>query len=168
MIAIPLNDGLKERIGAVQGEFRKQQVRGNYAPAEDLHITLASIGESIAPARVLDVMCSVRFRPFEITMDRLGQSEGLWWIGLSKNAELDMFAHGLRDALAENGIPFDHRRIRPHITILRKPEHARGQFRPIGFDPVSMPVERVALMLSARGKNGTVFTELGYVRRLEK
>ncbi|MBR4743137.1 MAG: RNA 2',3'-cyclic phosphodiesterase [Oscillospiraceae bacterium] len=162
-IAIPLGRVMKERIGAVQEEFRRQRVRGNYTPAENLHVTLAFIGEFGDPDRVLDAVSTVRFRPFRITLDGIGRFDRLWWTGVSKSPELEKLAHNVRYALAENGIPFDRKRFRPHITILRKPEYAQGEPQGIDVDPVSMTVDGVSLMRSDRGKNGMIYTEVGFV-----
>ena len=167
-IAIPLKRGMKERIRVVQGQFQRQCVKGNYTPAENLHITLAFIGDYGDPDKVLDVLNNVQFRPFPITMDRIGQFEQLWWTGLSKNAELDILAHNVRYALAENDIPFDRKRFRPHITILRKPEFTQGALRAITVEPVSMIVDKFSLMNSIRGKNGMIYTELGSIPASEE
>ena len=162
-LAIPLKNELKEKVKDVQVGFLRQHVRGNYTPAENLHITLAFIGEYGDPDRVTDALSSVRFRPFRITMDRLGQFDQLWWTGLSKCPELDTLAHNVRYALAENGIPFDRKRFRPHVTILRKPEYTMGDLQPVEMTPASMTVDRFSLMQSTRGKNGMIYTELGYI-----
>ena len=76
---------MKERIKDVQVQLLRQHVHGNYTPSENLHITLAFIGEFGDPDQVMDVIETVRFHPFTITMDRLGQFDKLWWTGLSRN-----------------------------------------------------------------------------------
>lgn len=160
-LAIPLKHELKEKVKDVQVGFLRQHVRGNYTPPENLHITLAFIGEYGDPDRVMEALEPVRFRPFRITMDRLGQFDQLWWTGLAKCPELDALAHSVRYALAENGIPFDRKRFRAHITILRKPEYTMGDLQPVEMTPASMTVDRICLMQSTRGKNGMIYTELG-------
>ena len=162
-IAIPLERGMKERVRAVQAEFRSQQVTGNYTPAENLHVTLAFIGEHNDPDRVMDAIGSVRFLPFSITMDRLGRFEKLWWTGFCESRELETLARKVRRALSENGIPFDRKRFTPHVTIVRKPQFAKEKLLPVTVAPVSMTVDRVCLMQSTRGKNGMIYTEIGSV-----
>ena len=167
-VAIPLKQGIKEKIKEVQAQFLHQQVRGNYTSPENLHITLAFIGDYGNPEKVLDVLETIRFQPFRITMDRLGQFDQLWWTGLSRCPELDALAHNVRYALAENNIPFDRARFRAHITILRKAEYTQGELKPIFVPPASMGVESFSLMQSTRGKNGMIYTELGYVPASEE
>ena len=162
-IAIPMKNEMKERIKDVQVQLLRQHVHGNYTPSENLHITLAFIGEFGDPDQVMDVIETVRFRPFTITMDRLGQFDKLWWTGLSRCPELETLAHNVRYALAEKGIPFDRKRFQPHITVLRKSEYDLGDLEPVFVAPASMWVDSFSLMQSTRGKNGMIYTELGSV-----
>ena len=81
-IAIQLSEEMKDLIGNVQDAYRRSGVRGNYTPRENLHLTLAFIGEYGDPDEVLDAMERVSFQPFEITMDRLGSFGDLQWAGI--------------------------------------------------------------------------------------
>ena len=69
-IAIKLNGRMKKQVREVQESFRRQGVRGNYTPEENLHITLAFIGEYGDPDGVLEAMENADFQPFSIIMDR--------------------------------------------------------------------------------------------------
>ena len=104
-IAIQLSDEMKHLVLDVEDTIRYMRVRGNYSPSENLHVTLAFIGEYNDPDAVLEVMEKVRFTPFSITMDRIGCFGDLWWTGFQENPELDTLAKNLRHALADAGIP---------------------------------------------------------------
>ena len=52
-IAIPLRNNMKKLVRDIQNSFREQNIRGNYTPEENLHITLAFIGEYNDPDEVL-------------------------------------------------------------------------------------------------------------------
>ena len=163
-IAIRLDKEMKQLVGSIQNSFRRQNVRGNYIPEENLHLTLAFIGEYGDPDRVLEAMEGFSFSPFMITMDKVGCFDQLWWAGIDGSAELEKLARGLRRALADAGIPFDRQKFKPHVTFLRKAEHAeKKQISHLEIQPVSMQVGRVSLMQSTRGKNGMIYTELGAV-----
>jgi 2'-5' RNA ligase len=69
----------------------------------------------------------------------------------------------IRRALAKNNIPFDKKRFSPHITLIRK---AAGTMPGIQLNTVSMPVERISLMRSDRGKRGMIYTEVGEIRAM--
>ena len=163
-IAMPLDRPMKNALLSVQDTFRRQGVRGNYTTPENLHLTLAFIGEYSDPDTVLAAMETLSFAPVPLQLDRLGAFDTLWWAGLEENPALDTLVRQLRRALAEAGIPFDRKKFLPHITLLRKPVFGRA------FDPGALPVPRaemraarVSLMLSTRGKNGMLYTELGAV-----
>ncbi len=148
----------------MQEEMREQGVQGNFTRAANLHITLAFIGEYSDPSEILEVVRSVDFWPFEISLDGVGAFGDLWWAGVGKGSEeLKILASKLRHALAEAGIPFDRKRFAPHITILRRSRFAEG-FVPEEEAPEdekpSMLVDRICLMRSDRTKHGMVYTEI--------
>ena len=163
-VAIQLNQKVKDRIRELQDAFRRQQVGGNYTPRENLHITLAFIGDYPDPDRVLDAMAGLRFSPFTLKLNHIGCFDSLWWAGPAESIELEKLARGLRRALAEAGIPYDKKKFKAHITFLRKPAYANGRTPPqLLVKPVEMQVARISLMRSDRGKNGMLYTELGSV-----
>ena len=155
---------MKQLVGRIQNSFRRQNIRGNYIPDENLHLTLAFIGEYGDPDMVLEAMETVSFSPFMITMDKIGCFDQLWWAGIDDCAELEKLAGRLRRALADAGIPFDRQKFRPHVSFLRKAERVEKKLlSQLNIRPVSMQVERISLMQSTRGKNGMIYTELGAV-----
>ena len=163
-ISINLNTEMKRQVRSIQNSFRRQNVRGNYTPDENLHLTLAFIGEYGDPDAVLEAMESASFSPFVITMDKVGCFDNLWWAGVDASKALDALSGKLRRALAEAEIPFDRKRFSPHVTFLRKAEHVeKAALSHLNVRPVSMKVDRISLMRSTRGKTGMIYTELGYV-----
>ena len=163
-IAIPLSDEMRRSIRDVQEEFRRQGVRGNYSPAENLHITLAFIGEHDDPDAVLDAVQNASFAPFDLMMDKIGCFGDLWWTGLSGSEALQALVRKLRRELSDAEIPFDRKKFKAHITFLRRAYvPGGGKITPVEIESVSMRVDHVSLMLSTRGKNGMIYTELGTV-----
>ena len=71
-IAIQLNEEMRNLLGDIQDSYRRMAVRGNYTPAENLHLTLAFIGEYDDPNKVLEALEAVSFQPFRISLDRTG------------------------------------------------------------------------------------------------
>ena len=65
-IAIQFEDHILDALTAFQKELKAQGVTGNYTKRENLHITLAFIGEYGNPDEVLDAMERVDFEPVEI------------------------------------------------------------------------------------------------------
>ena len=164
-IAIRLDDTVRNALRAVQNEMRRRGVEGNYTRPENLHLTLAFIGDYGDPDAVIEAMETVDFEPFTLRLAEPGSFGDLWWAGLEASGELDALVRRLRRALAEKGIPFDRKSFRAHVTLIRKPSY-RNDPRPgtIVVPQAEMPVKRVSLMLSTRGKNGMIYTELSSVR----
>ena len=163
-IAIQLNEEMRNLLGDIQDSYRRMAVRGNYTPAENLHLTLAFIGEYDDPDKVLEALETVSFQPFRISLDRTGCFGDLHWAGIADCPQLDNLVKQIRHALANAGIPFDKKRFRAHITFLRRATFPRGAKTPFsGIEPANMQVEEIALMCSTRGKHGMIYTKIGAV-----
>ena len=166
-IAIQLDDAIKSALSAVQDALRLRGVGGNYTKLENLHLTLAFIGEYPDPNRVLEVMQPVRFRSFSLCLEGFGSFGDLYWCGTGRQEELASYVQRLRRALAEADIPFDRKRFSPHITLLRKAV-LHGRMPGVTVPEAGMEVARASLMRSDRGKNGMIYTELGAVFAAEQ
>ena len=159
-VAINLSQPVKDALIDAQNGIYDRGVRGNYTPEENLHLTLAFIGEYPEAEAVLEALSSVSFSPFTLCLDGMGCFGDLWWAGMRASEALDALARKVRHALAESGIPFDRKRFSPHITLLRK---ARGTVPGLEIAHASMTVKAFSLMRSDRGKNGMIYTELGQI-----
>ena len=157
-IAIKLSDAMKDSLIRLENILYDRGVRGNYTSEENLHLTLAFIGEYPDCEPVLDALSSVAFSPFELRLEGMGRFGDLWWAGMQDSAPLTAIVRRIRRALAENDIPFDRKRFSPHITLIRK---AAGEMPGTSPEPVSMQVDTISLMRSERGRNGMIYTELG-------
>ena len=164
-IAINLSDAMKDALTDVQDKMYDQGVRGNFTLRENMHLTLAFIGEYPDKEQVTDALSSVTFSSFTISLSGMGCFRNLWWAGMDESAPLAAVVRRIRRVLAENGIPFDRKRFSPHITLIRK---ATGTMPGIQIDKISMPVERISLMRSDRGKRGMIYTEVGEIRSVRQ
>ena len=161
-IAIQFEENILDALTDFQADLKSQGVSGNYTKRENLHITLAFIGDYGNPDEVLDAMEQVNFRPIEISLDGVGSFVELFWVGLADNPQLTGYVKRLRRELAEQGIPFDKKRFSPHITLIRKYSCRGGREIPVSDPPKgSMAATRVSLMRSERGKNGRSIQRLG-------
>ncbi|MBR4703524.1 MAG: RNA 2',3'-cyclic phosphodiesterase [Oscillospiraceae bacterium] len=159
-LAIKLSKPMKDALINAQNELYDRGVRGNYTPEENLHLTLAFIGEYPAPEPVLEALAEASFAPFALSLEGLGRFGDLWWAGMRASPPLTALARRIRHALAEGNIPFDRKRFSPHITLLRK---ARGELPGVEPGEAAMTVDHFSLMRSDRGKNGMIYTELGQI-----
>ena len=162
-IALQMNDSMREALLDAQDDMRMAGVSGNYTKEENLHMTLAFIGEYPDPYQVLDVIESIQFEPFSITLAQTGAFDQLWWAGIEQSEKLEVLVRKLRRGLAEEGIPFDRKKFQPHITLIRKPEsRVRMRVDQVlrGLPEASMTVDHISLMRSDRGKDGVIYTEI--------
>lgn len=163
-IAIRFDDEVVDALTRFQGVMKMQGVTGRFTPRENMHLTLAFIGEYNDPDAVLEAMEQVEFKQVEIRLDGVGWFDDLLWIGLKDNPQLTDYVKKLRHQLAERGIPFDRKKFSPHITLTRKYASAGGRRAAIPKPPESsMIVTEVSLMRSDRGKNGMIYSEVGSV-----
>ena len=71
-IAIRLSDEIRSGLAEIQSLLRNRGVSGNFTKLENLHLTLAFIGEYADPEGVLDAIRGVPFAPFSIRLDGFG------------------------------------------------------------------------------------------------
>lgn len=160
-IAINLTSGMKRALLAGASSLRAQGARGSFTPAENLHLTLAFIGESRRTADLSRIIADCACPPFEIRLGAPGRFGDLWWAGLEPCAELEAFVRRLRGRLSGAGFAADARPFRAHITLARR---VRPADIPAPSVPgASMTVRRISLMESKRGERGMEYTEVfGY------
>ena len=160
-IAINLNEEMKGALLDLQGDIMNMGVGGNYTRPENLHLTLAFVGEFSDPELVKEVVERGEFEPFEIAFAGIGNFRNLWWAGIEKNDTLANLVRRLRRGLAEADIPFDRKKFSPHITILRRPDRPLDEvLGGLQAPKATMTVDHISLMRSDRGRNGMIYTEL--------
>ena len=160
-IAIQFDDTVLEVLTGLQQSLHEQRVTGNYTSSENLHLTLAFIGDYDDPEAVLEAIERADFRPMDLALDGVGCFGDLFWVGLAENKALFAYVKRLRRELAEAGIPFDRKTFSPHITLIRKFSVPGGGPVPVPEAPVGrMRATHVSLMRSDRGKNGMIYTEI--------
>lgn len=165
-IAIKLNDDMKAGLASMQEAMKRRGVKGNYTIPANLHITLAFIGEYDDPQAVLRAIRQVSLEPFGIRLSGTGTFRSLWWAGVDGGNALFSYAKRLRHALDDAGIPYDHDKFTPHITLIRRPhwksEATRDEIlaEAAAASDASMTVARLALMRSDRKERGVEYIEI--------
>lgn len=163
-IAINFEDEIIDSLKGIQRDLKKCGLKGRFTKEENLHLTLAFIGEYGNPDDVLDAMEEVDFSEFDIEMDGFGNFGDIYWVGLKENDYLKTMVKRLRRSLSDNNIPFDRKKFSPHITLVRKGEfiHDKKAF-PQHFPKMKMRVKSISLIKSEQGKNGMNYTVLGEI-----
>ena len=157
-IAIQLSDEMKKTLVACMHDLKKQGVEGNYVPAQNLHLTLAFIGEYDDPAGVKRVLESVPLPPFRLSLSEKGNFGNLLWAGVKGNQKLKTYVKDLREALKKADIPFDHDKFVPHITLVRKAA-AKKPYE-VHLGKAEMMVKKASLMKSEMKNGKVVYREM--------
>ena len=141
-IAIQLSEDMKRALTACMNDLKKQGVTGNYVPAQNLHLTLAFIGEYDEPERVKNVINSIPLPRLRLKLSEKGKFGDLLWAGIQENQKLNTYVKDLR----------------AHITLIRK--SASKETYQVHLRKVEMNVERVVLMKSERKNGKMVYREI--------
>ena len=81
-LAIQLSPAVREALLTAQDALRRQG-RGSFPPPENLHLTLAFLGETADLAGVRAVLSQVSCRPFSLAVGGPpGHFGDLWWAGV--------------------------------------------------------------------------------------
>ena len=155
-IAINFDEPTRRNICAVQERLRAAG-SGNFTHPENLHLTLAFLGET-APGRVAAVRRAMEQSappPLRLLFDRVGrfQRDGgdIWWIGLADNPPLLRLQGALCQNLAAQGFTLEDRRFSPHITLAREVRlTAPPDRRALLGEPFAAEADAISLMLSER------------------
>ena len=156
-VAIQLSDDMKKMITGTMHSLKKKGVKGRYVPAQNLHLTLAFIGEQSDPGPVKEALEKVSFKPFKLTLSDMGSFGDLLWVGMKGNQGLSALAASVRNALDQARIPYDRKKFLPHITIIRK---ASGNWKQVPPPRGDMMVKKISLMKSTFKDGKPVYTEI--------
>jgi len=124
--AINFSNAVKSKLSTLRDELREKSVRGNFTAIENLHLTLAFLGECdikhlTAAKAALD---SLPIPPMEICVERIGRfkrdGSDIWWVGITENEALSALQQNLTDKLISTGFKLENRKYSPHITLARE------------------------------------------------
>lgn len=171
-IAINFNQKISEQIEDIILRLKSQAVQGNFTRRENLHLTLAFLGESSKLTQIRNAMDSIATSSFVLKINGFGKfprSGGdIYWLGVEKNQELETIHGQLTTKLLDEGFKIEKRPFRPHLTLgrevmLKKDFDKRAFEKTIA--PISVEVNKISLMKSERLNGKLVYTEI-YTRNL--
>ena len=152
-IAIQLSDEMKKALVGYMHDLKKQGVEGNYVPAQNLHMTLAFIGEYDNPGQIKEILRSLPLPEFRLSLSEKGNFGNILWAGVEGNQKLAAYVKALRAALSAEEVPCDTDKFIPHITLIRKASAKKPIQTPL--PKADMMVKKASLMKSEQ-KNGKV------------
>ncbi len=158
-----MKDGLCRAIH----ELENAALRGNFTRRENLHLTLAFLGESSGWKDARQAMEKVDGRPFPLVIQGLGKfprgAAGIYWAGIQKSPPLIALQSNLCRELSLAEFSLEQRAYQPHLTLGREVV-LRENFEEAAFQnlvpQLSMEVRRMSLMRSERIGGRLVYTEI--------
>ena len=157
-IAIRFPGNIKDALSDTMADMRRQGISGNFSRAENLHLTLAFLGEVESPKIVCAAMDKVNAAPIRLELGRGGSFRDLYWAGLKESPKLKDYVKRLRAQLRKDEIWFDSKAFNPHITIFRRAQNAEGIQLHIRKE--AFTADRISLMKSERIDGKLVYTEI--------
>jgi len=166
-IAINFNDATRSRLVSLRDELHRASSRGRFTHPENLHLTLAFLGERNEQQAVsaMTAMNMTSSEPFELSIDRTGRfkrnGSDIWWAGVCENKVLLELQQNLTDRLLKNGFECDKRKYSPHITLGHE---IITQAQPRQIEPFGEMVTCIELMKSERIGGKLTYTTIHAVK----
>jgi len=157
-VAVLFSPELRQLLLDAQDELRAQSRAANFTRPENLHLTLAFLGETPRARDAAKAVASLTDAPFPLALGRSGRFSDLWWIGVEPNPALETLAAALNRNLRAAGFALEDRPFRPHVTIAREVDADGSPC--LTPRRAEMTVSRVSLMKSERIGGKLVYTEI--------
>ena len=167
-IAVNFSEETKKQILLVQEQLRSRAIAGNFSRSENLHITLAFLGETPESRleNIFRIIDAVDAPPFEICFNSTGcfvhSRKELWWIGADRNSPGFPVLHSVHRQLisrfADAGFAVDTRPFNAHITLGREVKHS-GKII-LDKPDIRVKISRISLMKSERLRGVLTYTEI--------
>ena len=157
-VAIHFSREVKNVLLSAIDELKAQTVSGKFTSPENLHLTLAFIGESDKVLAIRTAIDSCAIPPFEMAVSGTGHFGNLYWVGIEFSQKLKALAESLQSELRISGFDIENREFKPHITLARQVETSSPVS--LNIKRTAMTVSRISLMKSERIGGRLTYTEV--------
>ncbi len=168
--AICFSDETRHTLSSAVDALRTQG-QGHFSPAENLHLTLAFLGETERADAALAAIRKVESPAFSLQFEGIGQFGTIYWAGIRENDALRALQAQLMAHLKAADFSFEERAFIPHITLARNYAPSKD-FSPASIEQLiaktEEPVRQIALMRSFPQKTGAHYETLALCRLSEK
>lgn len=143
--------------------WKQEGVSGCWTSAENLHLTLAFLGEQPESALSTVEAClqAVPFPSLRLSVKGVGTFGSLLYADFDDSSDLEKledYVRALRGELRGKGISFDSKAFRPHITLARRMRCPDGLRLSIQCGP--FPVKVCTLFSSTLSAQGACYRAL--------
>ncbi len=170
-VAVNFDKDTVEHLYKGAETLRENSLSANISRRENLHLTLAFIGEVTSAKNAINALSSIDVKPFTLTLQGYGEfGKGSICFAKTKPCpELLTLAEKVRKKLTAKGIRIDTKPFKPHITLARQLEPTLQFDKGIMNKVLStreVQIKEISLMRSDRIKGRLTYTEL-YKKTLE-
>jgi 2'-5' RNA ligase len=170
-VAINFNEHIKDSLTNIMKDMKTKTKQGSFTHRENLHLTLAFIGETTGVESVKIAMDHAinRLKPAPIALKLLGfgtfkRNEGdIIWVGVEKNLELTKLHRILVEELKKEEFEVEDREYKPHLTLGRRVKlNNREDMKEYEkrIPSLTMVIDKICLMKSERIEGKLVYTEI--------
>ena len=165
-VAVNFNENVRSKLIFLIDELRLNSKRGSFVLPDNLHLTLAFLGEcndkqTDSIKKAMDEVC---FESIDLVIDNIGRfkrNDGdLWWAGIQNNDILYELQRNLSNNLIRAGFNIDNKKYKPHITLGRKVISILAPYR---TEPFGQSVSKIDLMKSERINGILTYTSIYHV-----
>jgi len=166
-VAITLNKEIADNLYNSALLLKEHCIYSNISRKENLHLTLAFIGESNNLRSACEALKEISAKPFELIFEGYGEFSSrdgsLCFAKVQKNSFLESLAENIRKKLTLKGFNIDPKPFKAHITLCRQFTPAPTFNKSIMYSALSkksMQVTSVSLMRSDRINGKLTYTEI--------
>lgn len=154
-VAVLLQPEIVGKIVGVQDHLKEMGARGHFTAPDNLHLTLAFLGQTDRLEDAVKAMQGAVGTAFTLTMEHGGhfakRGGDVLWMGVQHNAELAALQSRLCERLRAAGFILEDRPYVPHITLGRRMTLPPGmEWEALDWPVLSQPVREIHLMESTR------------------
>jgi 2'-5' RNA ligase len=151
-IGINFSKSVKNELSVVSDELKRISKKGRIIPRDNMHITMAFIGEVTEGdlGLIIDAIEDTHIKEFEIYTDGMdlfkGKRGAVCYLKFKENKDILELNHRLKNQLSIRGINFDKKSFIPHITIGRDILVDYEELLKLNFDSLRIKVSCINLM----------------------
>jgi 2'-5' RNA ligase len=167
-IALQLNEAMKDSLMAAEEALRDRCRSGNFSRRENLHLTLAFLGD-YPPSALKNIQrimekSAAGAKTFSLELSAMGRfrrpGADLWWAGVQNQPALTALAETLCANLRAAGFPLEDRPFAAHLTIARQVDAPGLRPENIPLSSAQQSVTAMSLMESSRVKGVLTYREI--------
>ncbi|NLA87485.1 MAG: RNA 2',3'-cyclic phosphodiesterase, partial [Clostridiales bacterium] len=165
--AINFDSIIKKQLTDIQDLLRTHSLKGNFTLPDNLHLTLAFIGEvaSDKTGPLLQIAETFKVTPFELRLQGLGRFRrdggDILWLGIAENKTLTSIYSRLYGYITGAGFTIEKRKFTPHLTLARQARlHTDFDLSACSekMNPIAAEVIKISLMKSERINGRLTYT----------